>query len=615
MNIAKIITFINLIFFTCSSSSAQQTSTFSDSYFMFTSNSSPEVIDITPSALPYSQNNGQKIDFGLITYQQWCYIVIKFTNTGHKRYMLSVDNTSIDTVMLFRLKDNGEKQIEYIGGNDVPYNQHRKYVWHTITLNQESDVAYYLAVFKDQGRNINAGYKIMDTDDLDKHYTQFDRLILFYLGIVFIILIAVVYGWIIFKNIALGYYMLYILSITAWILGHYGYLYPLLYPGMPSLNSIAKPLSISCSLLFFCSLLNSLFKEMLKRDFVSRLILRSIIWSGLVILFSLIIYPILPKGIYIPAIFNVGWNSYFTFSFLSILITLLRLFKQSIIVRLIALAMGVMTIMAIQQVLSNSGFFYYELFNEHGMLLASIVEMLLLTCATFLSILEDKKRITKQMTHLKEENSRTLHQLVMVQDNERKRIAGELHDSIGPMLAAIKINFQRLFKLNSQNDTQNILVAKTEDIIDGSMAEIRNISHKLMPKELSAKGLAVSLSEYVNNLKEVYHVPIHFRHNITVVLQKDVQLNVYRIMSELILNAVKHSGASDISVSVKTAEGEINILAEDNGKGFDTVHIRDDSFGLKNIESRIEYLKGTMRIVSAKNKGTRITIVIPQKIN
>ncbi len=615
MNFAKIIVIAIFFLFTSKPSFAHSPSVISDSLYTFSSTLPPEAIDLTPSDLHYSKYNGQKIDFGIITYHQWCYIVIKFSNFGHKNYMLSIDNTSIDTVMLFRLNGNGEKQIAYIGGNHVPFNKNRKYVWHTLSLSEDSNFSYYLAAFEDQGRNINVGYKIMGTDDLDKLYTSFDRLIFFYIGAVFIILIAVLYGWFIFKNIALGYYSLYILSVTSLILGHYGYLYPMLYPGIPVLNNIAKPLSISCSLLFFCSLLNSLFKEILKQDDVSRLILKSIVWSGLAILFTLIIYLVLPKEIYLPAIFNVGWNSYYAISFVCILFTLLRLFKQSIIVRLITFAMGVMTIMAIQQVLSNSGFFYYELFNDHGMLLASIVEMLLLTCATFLSILEDRKRITKQVADLQEEQSRTLHQLVMVQDNERKRIAGDLHDSIGPMLAAIKINFQRLFKTKFQNDTQNTLVSKTEDIIDSSMAEIRNISHQLMPKELSSKGLAVSLSEYVNNLREVYGVPIHLMHNITVILQKDVQLNVYRIMSELILNAVKHSGASDIKVSVETPEGEIIIIAEDNGIGFDSTQISDTSFGIKNIESRIEYLKGTMQIVSAIGKGTRITISVPQISN
>jgi len=248
------------------------------------------------------------------------------------------------------------------------------------------------------------------------------------------------------------------------------------------------------------------------------------------------------------------------------------------------------------------------------MLLASIAEMLVLTFATFRSIWEDKKRISLHVTQLEEVHSRTLAQLVAVQDNERKRIAGELHDSIGPMLAAIKINFQRVVK-KARDKVPGALISTTEDIIDGSMAEIRNISHQLMPKGLSAKGLAASLSEYIHNLREVYHVPIHFKHNITAVLHKDVQLNVYRIISELVLNAAKHSKASCITASVETPEGNIAVVVEDDGQGFDPVQISDTSLGLKNIESRVEYLKGNIQIRSAPGKGTCITIMIPRGVD
>jgi signal transduction histidine kinase len=181
------------------------------------------------------------------------------------------------------------------------------------------------------------------------------------------------------------------------------------------------------------------------------------------------------------------------------------------------------------------------------------------------------------------------------------------------MLAAIKINFQRVVK-KTPGRAPDTLIAKTEDIIDSSMAEIRNISHQLMPKGLAAKGLAASLSEYIYNLREVYHIPVHFKHNITAALNKDVQLNVYRIISELVLNGAKHSKASCISASVETPEGNITIVVQDDGQGFDPVQISDASLGLKNIESRVEYLKGNIQIKSAPGKGTCITIVIPQGV-
>ena len=612
MNIAKIITAVILLCFTAVSSFAQERS---DSLYVFSSRIPPDAISIHPSDLHYSPYNGQKIDFGIVTdNNKWCYIVIKVNLAGEGQYILSVDNTSIDSVRLFRLTGDGARQATYSGGNLIPYDRSRKYVWHTLPLESDNGEVYCLAAFYDQGKNINAGYTIMTADDLDALYTGYDRLIWFYLGVVFLILVAVLYGWIIFRNIALGYYTLYILSVTAWVLAHYGYMYPMLYPGLPALNGIAKPLFISCGLLFFSLLLHELFKQILQQDKVSRSILKYIVRLGMVIPITLIAYLMLPKATYMPALFNVGWNSYFAVSFVCILLVLVRLFKNSITARLFTLALGVMAAMAIQQVLSNSGFFYNYLLNEHGMLLASIAEMLVLTFATFRNIWEDKKQLSLHVAQLEEEQSRTLAKLVTVQDSERKRIAGELHDSIGPMLAAIKINFQRVVKIKAQDKTQGTLISKTEDIIDSSMAEIRNISHQLMPKGLSAKGLAASLSEYIHNLREVYHIPIHFKHNITAILHEDVQLNVYRIISELVLNAAKHSKASCITASLETPEWNITVVVQDDGQGFDPAQISESSLGLKNIESRVEYLKGAMQTLSTGGKGTCITITIPPVI-
>jgi signal transduction histidine kinase len=158
-----------------------------------------------------------------------------------------------------------------------------------------------------------------------------------------------------------------------------------------------------------------------------------------------------------------------------------------------------------------------------------------------------------------------------------------------------------------------MLVAKTEDIIDSSMMEIRDMSHQLMPKGLSSEGLVVSLSKYCENLREVYNIPVQFNHNITASLHKDVQLNVYRIMCELVLNAVKHGDASQISVSIETPDGAIVSMVEDNGRGFDPLQINDSSLGLKSIQSRVDYLKGTMQIETAAGKGAIVKIMIPEK--
>ncbi|MFT4019645.1 MAG: sensor histidine kinase [Agriterribacter sp.] len=605
---------ISGILFSClAAASSAQKQLLWDSVYSFSSALPPDAIRITPSVYRYTAYNGQKINFGLITHKKWCYVVIKIAAIStNEEYVLSVDNTSIDTVLLYALSKTGVKEEKYAGGNMVPYNMGRKYVWHTMPVNVKDSVRYYLAVFQDQGKNVNVGYQIMTTGELDKLYSSFDRLIWFYLGVVFLIIISVVSGWFIFRNKALGYYTLYVICIAAWILSHYGYLYPLFYYNLPQLNGIIKPLSICCGLLSFCYFLQVLFNRHINADKYGSGILKYIMQPGIILIASFVIYFFIPKGAYVPTLFNLIWHTYFIISFLGILFVLKRLFGKSAAARLFSLAMGIMVLMSVQQVLSNSGILHNTFVNDHGILLASIAEMIVLTYAIFLNIWEDRRRIARHVVQLEEEHSKTLTQLITVQDNERRRIAGELHDSIGPMLAALKINFQLIIS-KSQDGLPGQLVAKTEDILDGSMAEIRNISHQLMPKGLSSEGLIVSLSRYFSDLREVYKIPVQFQHSITTTVHKDVQLNVYRIMCELVLNAAKHSKASGISAAIETPDGAITLTVKDDGKGFDPSHIKEDTLGLSNIESRVNYLKGNFDIKSAAGKGACITIAIPKK--
>lgn len=144
--------------------------------------------------------------------------------------------------------------------------------------------------------------------------------------------------------------------------------------------------------------------------------------------------------------------------------------------------------------------------------------------------------------------------------------------------------------------------------------EIRNIAHQLMPKELVAKGLAGSLSDYIRDLREIYQIPIRFKHSITTISDRHLQLNLYRIMCELILNAAKHSKASCITAMIDNTMKCITATVDDNGCGFEPEQVETSSLGLKNIRSRIEYLKGDLKISSVPGQGTQVLITIPQKV-
>jgi two-component system, NarL family, sensor kinase len=232
----------------------------------------------------------------------------------------------------------------------------------------------------------------------------------------------------------------------------------------------------------------------------------------------------------------------------------------------------------------------------------------------FHNLLEYKKQKEKEVLVLQQEQNETLKKLITVQDNERKRIAGDLHDNIGPLLAALKINFRRIIQ-SKESGVQNILAAKTEAIIDDSIAEIRNVAHNLMPKGLSSNGLINTLTDYFDGIQQLYNKPVVFRHHIESVLGPDLQINVYRIICELVLNAARHSNAGVITVQIKADKNCVCCSINDDGKGFEPAAVGSPaSFGLQNTESRVLYLKGKYNLTTQQGKGTLISMEIPLQL-
>jgi signal transduction histidine kinase len=271
--------------------------------------------------------------------------------------------------------------------------------------------------------------------------------------------------------------------------------------------------------------------------------------------------------------------------------------------------------MATLQLLGNTGNINNFFLNEHGMAMGSSLENSITAFGLFYSLLQEKRHSQKQILALQREQTDTLSRLITVQDNERKRIAGDLHDNIGPLLAALKINFSRIIN-TTEPDLQNALIGKTESIIDDSIGEIRNIALNLMPKGLSLNGLINTLEEYFESIQQVYKRIIVFRHDIQSIPNPDIQINVYRVICELVLNAMKHSHARLITVSIIADQTIITIIINDDGHGFAPKEkYQKKSLGLQNAESRVLYMRGTFSLKTNTGEGTAIEMKIPLQFN
>ncbi len=195
-------------------------------------------------------------------------------------------------------------------------------------------------------------------------------------------------------------------------------------------------------------------------------------------------------------------------------------------------------------------------------------------------------------------------------ENERKRIASDLHDELGPLLSAVKLQINNLDTTNP-DDLQ--IIGKSSQYIDSIITKLREISNDLMPNTLLRKGLKNAIIEFVDNSQDSYKLPIKFICEQEMQLAQDKEINLYRIVQEITHNTLKHAKASMLIIKISVQDNRLFLMTADNGVGFDYFSkIRDNSgLGLRNLQSRTEVMGGEFTCISTPEKGTAYTIEIP----
>ncbi len=583
-----------------------------DSVSVVHSNNRPEQVlkEINLTNLHFEKVPDNRINFGVVGDEYYFLILKLSSNQLVNNQFLVIDNTSLDTVSIYKI-DNQKNQSLYLGGNLVQYDLHKAYTWHTVPVEINSLPSYYFIALKSAQENINVQYKIESKEVLQKNYGDQDRIIFFYIGVVSLIVIIILLALMIFKRRVFVLYLAYILCAFTWILSHYGFIYPAFFPKIPMLNEIIKPLSSLGAGYFLLHVLQKIFKEQLLGRKILHRIIKITLFVLPFIICSMILLAIPNINTLLKIILIITWQIALIFTISIVITTPLSFIKTVITARIFSVAMLVICTMALVQLLSNAGYLNNYFIEEHGITIGSMIENIILAFGLFYNLLTQRKKSETRMLAMEQEQSETLKKLVSVQNNERKRIAADLHDHIGPLLAALKINFRRIIQLKEKSKV-NELALKTEAIIDDSIAEIHNVALNLMPKGFTANGLVNTLNEYFESIRQLYEKQIDFRHEIIAVLNPDLQIHIYRILCELVLNAARHSCGVEIFIHIMADEKNVVLTIHDNGIGIQQkLNGHSNGLGLQNAESRVLFLQGKMNVNSVNGKGTHIDIEIP----
>ena len=196
------------------------------------------------------------------------------------------------------------------------------------------------------------------------------------------------------------------------------------------------------------------------------------------------------------------------------------------------------------------------------------------------------------------------------QEEERSRLAKDLHDGLGGLLSGVKFSLSNM-KDNLIVTPDNMAVfERSLDMIDTSIKELRRVAHNMMPEMLVKFGLDEALKEYCNSINATKLLTVKYQSfGMKDRLENSSEIIIYRIVQELLNNVLKHAAASEVLVQLIREENRLNVLVEDNGKGFDTTLLENNKgAGWTNIRSRVDYLKGQLDIHSETGKGTSVTI-------
>ncbi len=228
-------------------------------------------------------------------------------------------------------------------------------------------------------------------------------------------------------------------------------------------------------------------------------------------------------------------------------------------------------------------------------------------------ITSQKEQINQQKINELKTNMQieSMQSMMKGQELERERVAKDLHDSLGGMLSAIKLRYDGLLKKDKVVNEEEF--TNIHDLLDDACQEVRNISNNLQPGALEQLGLIEALNDLINKYQKGQKTVIHFQHY--GILGKNkfdsfTSLNIYRIIQELLNNSMKHAKAGEILIQLHRDNGELVLMVEDDGVGYDTSTV-EEGMGSENIRSRVTFLNAELNIDSQEGEGTSTMVTIP----
>lgn len=599
-----------------------------DIFFDKTSSLTIEDILENKSLFTFLKNkNNKSLNFGYTSDAIWVKFEVDIDSSCFEDWLLVSGNNSLN-YLDFYIVDENEKVIKSLKtGNQRPFKEreenHRHYIFYfpqnyykpfTVYIRFKSEDAMALILNLHSTKTLaNSNYHIQLLEGL-------------YYGTM---LIMALYNFLLFIAIRDKSYLYYFLYITAFGLVQFaidGLAYQYIFYNFSFISSRFAISVLGLMLFFIIAFIKSfLGKENINSKF-------AILFSSLQVisLLHFISCYFLPLN----TCLTIGWFIALAVVIPIILFTLIYYFLKGFkAVRYLLIGWISIIIGAFLYGFANFGILPFNFLTTFGLQIGTVLDVLFLSFALAdrINILRQEKQTAQKQTieqleenrklleKLNQEQKNTMQAFVDGEENERKRLASELHDGIGQLLSVVRLNLYSLDNIkNRPKDDDKALVVNLTNLVDEACKEVRNVSHNLMPTTVIQLGLSSAIEEFCKKINITKTINIHFQNiNFKERLPTLHETTLYRAVQEIVNNAIKHSKAKDVYIQlVREDDGVLHILIEDNGIGFD---INSPDFtpglGLNNIISRIEFINGKIFIDSSQEKGTNFQIFISTTLN
>ncbi len=242
-------------------------------------------------------------------------------------------------------------------------------------------------------------------------------------------------------------------------------------------------------------------------------------------------------------------------------------------------------------------------------------ELEMLTAAGELCLLAgEKARLVRDLTAREDQLQQLAEHLLLVEEIERRRISGELHDEAGQSLLCIRLRLELLERAVPESlPALSAGLREVREMAESAIVEIRRLIGDLSPAVLEQLGLAAALRQLVHRFRRLSPARVHLRLDPLPELPRNVEKAAYRLAQECFNNIAKHSSATRVNISVLSSDGTLRLTVEDDGVGFQVNEVlaKRDSYGLAGMRERVTLLGGKLDVVSRPKEGTRISIRLP----